>query len=90
MKIQIKSTEVETIKGNSRATGKPYEIRKQGALFQNGDEVRKMNVMLGRDQSPYAPGLYEVDASSFDVNNFGDLFINRLVLSPLRAAQRAA
>lgn len=85
MKIQVKSTDVETLRGTGR-NGRPYEIRKQTALLLIDDEVRKLEIPLGRDQSPYALGFYEVDPRSFEVDRFNNLAIGRLVLSPLRAA----
>jgi hypothetical protein len=82
MRILIKSTNVEVKKGVGRASGKAYEIREQVAFVSHNDEVRKVNVPLGRDQSPYAVGEYEISPDSFEVNRFGNLEIGRLHLMP--------
>lgn len=84
MKIVIKSAQFDIRRGISKA-GKPYELRVQTALLHRDDEVQKFNVILGRDQTPYAPGNYVLGDDSFRVNDFGDLVIGRLNLSPVGA-----
>lgn len=80
MKIQVKHDEIETIRGTGQS-GRPYEMRKQAAYLFQGEEVRRIELMLGRDQSPYAPGFYGIDDRSFEVDRFGNLKIGRLVLT---------
>jgi len=82
MKIRVKSTEVETV----RIRGKrgDFDSRRQTAYLETADEVRRVEVQLGKDQSPYAPGVYGVHESSFRVNDFSRLEIGRLVLDPLK------
>jgi hypothetical protein len=82
MKIQVKNDEVETVRGTGQS-GRPYEMRKQAAYLLQGEEVRRIELMLGRDQSPYAPGFYSIDDRSYEVDRFGNLKIGRLVLAPL-------
>ncbi len=43
-------------------------------------------------EGPFMPGNYVIDDKSFQVNNYGDLKIGRLVLNPVpvKAAARAA
>lgn len=84
MKIVIKSAQFDIRKGIAKS-GKPYELRIQTALLHREDEVQKFNVILGRDQNPYAPGSYVLGADSFRINDFGDLIIGRLNLSPVGA-----
>lgn len=83
LKIVIKSSEVHARKINSK--GREIEFRDQDGFLHHNEEVRKIRVPLGRDQSPYAPGNYTVSADSFRVNDYGDLAVGRLVLSPLGA-----
>lgn len=85
MKIEVKSSEIEIRRGTSPKTGKPYELKEQWARMHHDDEIRKFKIILGRDQSPYAPGVYVIGADSYRVNDFGDLIIGRLVLTPVGA-----
>lgn len=84
MKIVVNSAEFEVRSGTSKA-GKPYQLRVQQGFMHHAGEVRKFNIILGRDQTPYAPGNYTIGADSFSVNDFGDLIIRRLNLSPIGA-----
>jgi len=84
MSIRIKDGTVEVVRGTSKA-GKAYELRKQSAFLHAGEEVRALKIVLGRDQAPYAVGVYEIDQRCFDVNGYGDLFINRLRLIAVKA-----
>jgi len=90
MKIQVKSNEVITKRGTSRGTGRPYEMRVQVAFFEHEDERRKIEIMLEREQSAYAVGVYGIDDRSYTVDNFGNLQIARLVLTPLVAGRGSA
>lgn len=86
MKIQVKSTDVETLRGTGKS-GKAYEMRKQAAYLLQDEEVRRIELLLNREQAPYPPGFYAVDDRSYEVDNFGNLKIGRLILTPL--AERA-
>jgi len=88
VKIRVKSTEVETVR--IRGKGGDFDSRRQVAYIETAEEVRKVEVQLGKDQSPYAVGLYGIDDASFRVNQFGRLEVGRLILTPLSASARAA
>jgi len=86
IRINIKSTELETKNGTSKASGKAYSIREQTGYAMMGEEIRKVTISLERDQGYYPVGLYELLDSSFTTNNFGQLVVGRLHLKPLAAA----
>lgn len=86
MRIKIKSTEVQVESGVSKA-GKPYSIPKQKAYLIDDEMVLPFQVSLGKDQSPFAPGDYELAASSFSVTPWGSLELDRVRLEPVVAQQ---
>jgi hypothetical protein len=85
IKVTVKSEAFETKSGTSRKTGQGYSIREQTGYAHIGEEVRKITLSLGREQSVYAVGGYIVDDASFTTDNFGGLVVGRLVLKPLAA-----
>lgn len=86
-RIEITSDQVHTKTGTSAKSGKPYTIREQeGYLHGLGAYPVACRVMLGDDQKPYAPGLYEVGAP-LSVGRFQSLQVNRaLGLVPVKKA----
>jgi len=83
--IEVKSSQVETKSGTSRA-GNPYTIRKQRGLFRVGEEIRVVEIPLSDAQPPYEPGRYTPSVRSYSVGDFGALILRRLVLVPLPKA----
>jgi len=83
VKIQIKSLDVDVRQVTSK--GRTYNFRSQTGFLYVDEEVRKFRVPLGDSQSPYAIGSYVIGEESFSVNEFGDLGIKRLNLSPVGA-----
>jgi hypothetical protein len=74
IRIEIASTHVETIKGTSKSSGKPYEINKQEAFLHKGTskypdrfEISLPNDPLG--VQPMRPGFYTLAESSIVVNS---------------------
>lgn len=63
-KIEILSAEVQSKKGTSTKTGKPYEMREQAAALHdtNNRYPQAIRWQLGRDQAPYPVGMYEIDS----------------------------
>lgn len=92
MKIEIKSTALETHNGTSQKTGKAFSIRKQtGYAHVEGEEYPvKISLTLFDDQVPHAPGFYRLSDASYTVGRFGDLQIGRLYLVPLVQEQKKA
>lgn len=77
MNLTIDSTEVHTKSGTSQRTGKPYEIREQGAWLHTGGKFPvACRIPLERDQAPYAPGEYEI-TTPLSVGRFEALQVNR-------------
>jgi hypothetical protein len=86
MRILIKTNETTVDSGISKA-GKPYSIPKQKAYLVDDEMVLPFTVSLGKDQSPFAPGEYELAASSFSVTPWGSLELDRVRLEPRPSAQ---
>jgi hypothetical protein len=91
IKIEVKSAEIYTKTGTSARTGKPYSIREQDAYAHICDRDGKpqpypvkIKLMLGDQQSPHAPGNYQLSDTSFWVDRFAGLSITP-VLVPLAA-----
>lgn len=88
LRIVIKSAEVHARTITSK--GREITFRDQDGFLHHNEEVRKIRVPLGKDQSPYAPGNYTVGDDSFRVNDYGDLAIGRLNLMPIAAGTTRA
>lgn len=89
MKIRVKSAEVE-MRGGKRADGSQWSIPEQTAYVVTEDEIKRIRLSLAKGQTPYAPGDYEINPTSFVVDNFGSLKIGRLQLLPLSPRQKVA
>ncbi len=93
MKIEIKSTEVDSRSG-TRADGKPWSIRTQKGYAHLGDDYPvKVSLQLEQDQAAYPAGMYTMLDSSFFVGQYDKLQIGKINLqsidklaSPVRAA----
>lgn len=82
-KITITKAEVKEKSGTSKRTGKPYTLRQQPASFESKRERRECNLLLGDDQPPYEPGVYEIVADDvWTVGQWGDVEPVRVL--PLR------
>lgn len=90
MKIEVESGEVREVKGEN-AKG-PWSIREQKAFADLGKRYpAEIRLRLPRDQQPYAPGIYELDAEkSCFVDGYGNLKLGAIVLRPAVAAVRKA
>lgn len=98
IKIEIKSTDINTKSGVSGKTGKPYTIREQSGYAHTHDRDGKlfeypvqMKVSLQDGSQPYAPGFYTLAPESLYTNGFQQLAITP-VLKPLvsQSMQKAA
>lgn len=73
IRIEVASTAVETIKGVSKSSGKPYEMNKQEAFLHTGKSKYpdRFEITLPNDPSgvkPMKPGFYQLSESSIVVN----------------------
>lgn len=89
IKIEVKTTEVQTKSGTSAKSGKPYSIREQEAWAYTTDREGKphpypqrIRLTLGDDQQPYPVGLHTLGPASFYVDRFSGLALGP-VLVPL-------
>ena len=91
IRIQIESAQMEVRRGTSSRTGKPYEIREQRALlFRDGEQYPdKIKIPVNDGQSAYAPGLYTLADSSYQVSRFAAVEL-RPVLVAIQAKPSAA
>ncbi len=91
IKIELISTEVETISGTAKATGKPYSFRKQaGYLHGAGKYPERFMFPLQDGQAPYATGLYTIAPDAIGVDRDGKLSISPRFQAVAQAANRAA
>lgn len=90
-KIIIRTTTV-TPRQIKRKDGTTLVFREQSAAIMKDGEDFAHPFRLGLDdaQAPYPPGDYVVDASSFNVGQYGDLIVGRrLALVPISSAATA-
>lgn len=94
IRVTVAQTTVKELKGISRTSGKPYEMRFQTGYAHTVDEQgnaapypEKIEMSLEKDQSAYAPGEYQLHPSSVYVNRNGRLDISaRLTPLPKKPA----
>lgn len=87
-KIIIRTATV-TPRQIKRKDGTTMVFREQSAAIMKDGEDFPHPFRLGLDdaQAPYPPGDYVVDASSFNVGQYGDLIVGRrLALVPISSA----
>ncbi len=96
LRIEIKSPEVRTISGTSKA-GKPYAIRDQEAyawtVGRDGkprEYPERISVQLEDDQEAYRPGFYTLAPQSLYVGDFGRLQMGKPKLVAVAAAAAKA
>lgn len=82
IRIEVPTAKFETIKGTSKASGKPYEINKQEAFLHKGGKYPdRFEISLPNDPlgvRPLAPGFYTLAPASIVVNaEFRQLEISR-------------
>ncbi|MFH7043968.1 single-stranded DNA-binding protein [Paucibacter sp. JuS9] len=87
---------VRELSGNARESGKPYHLRIQTAYAHIVDEAgnplpvpEKFEVILEKDQQPFAPGDYTLHPSSLYLDRNGKLSLSPR-LAPLRAKPATA
>lgn len=95
MKVTIREAKVEVKTGTSKRSGKPYTLRQQSATFESEAERRVCMLILGDEQQPHEPGVYEIDAArAFTVSQYGDVELVRVLplrkVGELPASRRAA
>lgn len=96
IKVTIAQTTVREFKGNSKTTGKPYNLRIQAAYAHTVDKdgnpppfPEKFEVMLDQDQPAYAVGDYQLHPSSLYIDRDGRLAVSAR-LAPLKRPAASA
>ena len=97
IRIEVKSTAVETRNGTSAKTGNPWTIRTQEAYAYTFDSTGKqrpyperISLQLEDNQLPYAVGNFDLSLASIYVGDFGRLMMGRPLLVPAAAAKAVA
>jgi hypothetical protein len=75
---------------HAQVRGRDSVFREMDGWLQLNGETRKIRIPLGRELAPYPAGKYQVDDSSFGVNQWGDFTVTRLVLRSIAAAAKMA
>lgn len=95
IKIEIESSEVRELSGQSKATGKAYHLRIQsGYAFVTGPDGKparypeRFEFILDVDQAPYPAGLYQLHPSAIRVRD-GRLTLAAVALAPVKQAATA-
>ena len=95
IKIEIESSEVRDLRGESKATGKAYHLRIQsGYAFVVGPDGKparypeRFEFILDGDQAPYPDGLYQLHPSAIRVRD-GRLTLAAVALAPVKQAATA-
>lgn len=96
IKIEVKSTEVRTVQGTSKKTGKPYTIRDQEAYAHTLDKDGKprpyperISLQLEDNQPAFEVGSYALSPAAIYVGDFGRLMLGRPVLVKATVARAA-
>lgn len=78
--IVVKSDAVETRRIPAKGDRKEIAFREQKAAIETGEDFpQPFNITLDDDQRPYPPGLYHLDLSSIEVNEYKGLKFGRRV-----------
>lgn len=87
--IVVKSDAVETRRIPAKGDRKEIAFREQKAAIETGEDFpQPFNITLDDDQRPYPPGLYQLDLSSIEVNEWKGLkFGRRVKLVPMAPAK---
>lgn len=97
IKIEVKSTEIESFSGTSKSTGKPFTIRNQMAyafLLDKAGNARPypelIKLSLEDNQLPFPVGFYQLAPQSVFVDKFDRLALGRPSLLPMQISQARA
>lgn len=92
MKITIKDPTVHVKSGDSKKTGKPYEMRWQEGSAETEHFRMTCRVPLDKTQEPWPAGTYDFDFdSNVKVDEYGEIRIGRSIkLLPVVAKAAAA
>lgn len=86
--IVVKSDAVETRRIPAKGDRKEIAFREQKAAIETGEDFpQPFNITLDDDQRPYVPGIYHLDLSCVEVNEYKGLKFGRRVrlVGPLPA-----
>lgn len=87
MKIEIKSTEIQTIEGTSVKTGRPYCIRKQSAWLHLGKAYPlEIELNLEANTQAHPVGVYSLSPESYYVDRNKNLCVRPVLVSATPSA----
>jgi hypothetical protein len=79
-----------TVKEGTTKAGKPYRMRIQTLVLDNGEFDRKpFNYVLGNDEAALTPGEYTIAPSAYFIDQYQELQFGRLKVVPMDAAEKA-
>lgn len=93
LKIEVKTTDVETFSGIAAASKKPYTINKQAAWLHTPTEPypTKIELMLKDATKPYQLGVYGIDfEKSVYVDRNGRMAITPVLITGGAAVRKTA
>jgi hypothetical protein len=97
IRIEVKTTEVNSRSGNRKDGSGTWTIRTQDAWAHTADPNGKprpyperISLQLEDNQLPFALGIYELSPASIYVGEFGRLMMGRPQLTPVAAAKAVA
>lgn len=92
IRIEVKTTEVQTRTGPRKDGSGNWQIRSQDAWAYTYDQSGKqrpyperISLQLDNDQHPFATGTYDLSPASIYVGDFGRLMMGRPQLTPIAA-----
>ena len=77
LKVKIEDATVTKRTISGRDGGASFQVQSQTGILQAGRFVYPMNIRLGNEQAPYAPGEYLVDDESFGIDEYDNVSIRR-------------
>jgi hypothetical protein len=75
VKIEDATVTKRTI--NGKEGGASFQVQSQTGILHAGRFVYPMNIRLGSEQAPYAPGEYLVEDESFGIDEYDNVSIRR-------------
>ncbi|EAP5605232.1 DNA-binding protein [Salmonella enterica] len=85
LNVEVKPRQevLNTRSGTSAKTGKDYVMHEQGCYVDlGGDYPVEIKINIPDGQLPYRAGNYTIDLSSFRVDGYGRLMVDRVKLLP--------
>ena len=92
IRVEVQNDPINTRTVTNKQNGNRVDLREQTIYIHNGHHYpTRMRITLGRDQAPFAPGIYHLGPRSIVQGQYGEPAIGRdLDLVPVAANAKAA